>query len=127
MIVLIFSSGKLVSSLNDILKQSNTKFKPHRFESKFKADMLEKWNDEFNIMWEANKLTERLTTLNALKQQQQQSGTIGKAWYDFFKAISNCLKYEIPSNALLICKCREKKKLCTCVFVWLSFCHFYNK
>lgn len=92
MVVLIFSSGKLVSSLNEILKQSNTKFKPHKFESKFKADMLEKWNDEFNIMWEENKLTERLTTLNALKQQQRQSGTIGKAWYDFFNAISELLK-----------------------------------
>lgn len=54
--------------------------------------MLEKWNDEFNIMWEANKLTERLTTLNALKQQQQQTGTIGKSWYDFFNAISKLLK-----------------------------------
>lgn len=66
--------------MNDVLKQANTKFKPQKCADKFKTDMLDKWIDEFDTLWETKKLNERLTTLNALKQQHRQNGVIEKAW-----------------------------------------------
>lgn len=69
-----------MTSVSDVLKQANTKFKPQKCEEKFKTDMLDKWIDEFDTMWETKKLNERLTTLNALKQQHRQNGVIEKAW-----------------------------------------------
>lgn len=67
-------------SVNDILKTSNTTFKPKKFEDKFKHGMIEKWNEEFNTMWETKNLHERLTILNAKKLQLKQNGAADKAW-----------------------------------------------
>lgn len=70
--------------MNDILRPQNTKFKLKQFEDKLKRDMLAKWIEEFETMWEARKLGEQLTTLNSLKQEYKQNGSISKAWLGVF-------------------------------------------
>lgn len=73
-------SDKLIASVNDILKTSNTTFRPKKFEDKFKSAMVDKWIEEFNTVWESKKLHERLTILNAKKLQLKQDGAGDKAW-----------------------------------------------
>lgn len=75
-----FCSDKLVTSMSDILKPQNTKFKLKQFEDKLKRDMHTKWIEEFEIIWETKKLDERITVLNSLKQEYKQKGLINKAW-----------------------------------------------
>lgn len=66
--------------MNDILKTTNTTFKTKNIADKFKADMDEKWLDEFKTIWETKKVHERLTLLNAKKQQLKQDNSTDKAW-----------------------------------------------
>lgn len=66
--------------MNDILKPTNKKFKIKQFEDKFKEDMVKRWLEQFDSMWEVKKLDERLTALNELKQQQKLKGHNEKAW-----------------------------------------------
>lgn len=66
--------------MNDILKTSNTKFRPTKFEDKFKSGMIDKWVDELNTVWETKNLHDRLTVLNEKKQQLHQEGSVDKAW-----------------------------------------------
>lgn len=71
-LILILHSDKLVANLNDVLKTSNTTFKVKKFEDKFKSDMIDKWQDEFNEIWTTKQLQQRLIELNDKKQKHQQ-------------------------------------------------------
>ncbi|XP_055320990.1 uncharacterized protein LOC129577620 [Sitodiplosis mosellana] len=73
-------SDKLVTSLNDIIKPTNKTLKLKQFEDKFKADMIKKWHEEFDTLWETKQLEQRLTKLNELKQQHKPKGPNEKAW-----------------------------------------------
>lgn len=42
--------------------------------------MLDRWLDEFNTVWETKNLHERLTVLNAKKQQIKRESGADKAW-----------------------------------------------
>lgn len=66
--------------MNDILKPTNKTFKLKQFEDKFKADMIKKWHEEFDTMWETKQLVTRIATLNELKKQHQLKGSNEKAW-----------------------------------------------
>lgn len=70
-----------MTSLNEIVKSTNKTLKLKQFEDKFKTDMIKKWHEEFDTMWETKQLDRRLAALNELKQQYKLMGPNEKAWF----------------------------------------------
>ncbi|XP_031616494.1 uncharacterized protein LOC116336650 [Contarinia nasturtii] len=74
-------SDKLVTSLYDVLQPT---VKTHKIKApiinKFKDDMINKWTEKFDTMWETKHLDERITALNELKQQYELNTPNNKAW-----------------------------------------------
>lgn len=76
----IYFSAKLVNNMNDIFKPTNVTFKRKKFEDKFRADMVDRWLEQYRSIWESKFLDKRLTFLDEHNQQYSGDGPSKKAW-----------------------------------------------